>query len=135
MQSLEDLGKLILRVAIGGLMLPHGFSKFGADGIAGIQEMLVGKGLPEALGYGVYVGEIIAPLLMIVGYFTRPAATVLAVNMVVAIALAHSAQLLQMSEHGGLQLEVQYLYLLGAIAVALLGAGRYSASGGNGMWD
>ncbi len=132
---MEDVGKLILRVVIGGLMLPHGFSKVGADGIAGIQGMLAGRGLPELLAYGVYAGEIVAPLLMIVGYFTRPAAGVFAFNMLVAIALAHATQLVQLNDHGGLQLELQYLFMFGSIAIVLLGAGRYSASGGTGRWD
>lgn len=131
---MEDLGKLVLRIAVAGLMLPHGISKL-TGGIGDIQQTLNGAGLPEVLGYGVYVGEILAPLLMLVGYYTRPAAAVLAFNMVVAILLVHSNQLTDFNQHGGLQLEVQYLFLLGAVAIALLGAGKYSVSKGATKWD
>lgn len=83
-----------------------------------------------------YVGEVVAPILIVIGYFTRPAAAVFAFNMVMAIALAHSSQLLQLNRQtGGLELEMQYLYLLGGIAIALLGAGKLSISGGDGRWD
>lgn len=135
MPSLDDIGKLVLRVTIGGLMLPHGMAKFNAKGLEGIQGLLASKGLPEAMAYGVFVGEVLAPILMIIGYFTRPAATVFAFTMAMAIFLAHGNQLTQLNEHGGLQLEVQYLYLLVAVAVALLGAGKYSTSGGGTKWD
>ena len=37
--------------------------------------------------------------------------------------------------HGGLLLEVQWLYLFGALAVALIGAGRYSLGGAQGRWN
>lgn len=132
---MEDIGKLILRITVAGLMLPHGISKL-TGGIAGIQQMLTGAGLPEVLGYGVYVGEVLAPLLILIGYYTRPAAAVLAFNMVVAILLAHSTQLFQIDrEHGSIALEIQYLYLFGAVAIALLGAGKYSVSKGATKWD
>ena len=38
--------------------------------------MLAGMGLPGFLAYGAYVGEIVAPLLVLAGLFTRPAALV-----------------------------------------------------------
>jgi putative oxidoreductase len=122
----QDLGKLVLRVTIGLLMLLHGIAKLrtGVDPIAG---MLAAKGLPGVLAYGAYVGEVLAPILLIVGFQTRIAAILVAVNMVFAIGLAHAAQIFQLSEQsGGWAIELQGLYLFGAIAIALLGAGRYS---------
>lgn len=135
MPDMEDIGKLVLRITIGGLMLPHGMAKFSEKSLEGIQGILASNGLPEMLSYGVYVGEVLAPILLLVGYFTRPAAAVFAFNMLVAIYLAHASELVDLGPHGGLKLEVQYLYLLGAIAIALLGAGKFSASGGDGKWD
>lgn len=130
----EDLGRLVLRLTVGGLMLPHGIAK-ATGGLGGISSMLAAKGLPEALAYGVYVGELVAPVLIIAGWYTRPAAVVLAFNMVVAVLLAHQGDLMQLNEHGGWALELQAFYLFGALAVALLGAGKYAVSGGNGKWD
>lgn len=120
----DDAGKLVLRLALGVLILLHGISKL-MNGIGGISGMVEKAGLPPVLAYGVYVGEVLAPLLIILGVFTRPAAWIVAFNMVVAIALAHRAQLWSLTGQGGWALELQGMYLFGAIAVALLGAGRY----------
>ncbi|MBZ2208770.1 DoxX family protein [Massilia soli] len=132
--STDDLGKLVIRSAVAILVLLHGISKLtgGIDGIAG---MVAGAGLPAVFAYGVYVGEVLAPLLVLIGLWTRPAAAVMAINMVVAIMLAHSAELAQLNKQGGWALELQGMFLFGAIAVALLGAGRYSVGGINGKWN
>ncbi|SUX86412.1 DoxX [Citrobacter koseri] len=64
-------------------MLFHGLHKL-FDGIDGISNMLIAKGLPGFIAYGVLVGEVIAPCLIVLGILTRPAALVLALTMVVA---------------------------------------------------
>lgn len=130
----DDGGKLLLRVAVGVLMLLHGLFKL-ANGIGGITGMVQAAGLPPALAYGVYVGEVLAPLLLIIGLWTRPAALVVAINMVVAIVLAHGSQLFSLTKQGGWALELQGLFLFGALAVALLGAGRYSVGGLHGRFN
>jgi putative oxidoreductase len=130
----DDTGKLVLRCALAILILFHGVSKImgGVDPIIG---MIAKIGLPPALGYLVYVGEVIAPLLVLFGVWTRPAALVMAINMVAAVLLAHTEQLFQVTKSGGWALELQGLYLAASIAVALLGAGRYSIGGYNGRWN
>ena len=121
----QDLGKLVLRLTIGVLILLHGIAKL-KGGVGPIAGMLEGHGLPGVLAYGAYVGEVIAPILLIVGFQTRIAAILVAVNMVFAIGLAHAAQVFQLNQTGGWAIELQGLFLFGAIAVALLGAGRFS---------
>lgn len=130
----EDAGKLLLRVTIGGLILLHGFAKLrgGVDPIAG---MLAQHGLPGVLAYLAYVGEVLAPVAMILGIWTRPAALVVAFNMLVAIALAHAGDVAKLSDTGGWAIELQAAYLFGACAVALTGAGRYSVAGITGRWN
>lgn len=127
-------GKLLLRVLIGALMLFHGIAKLQA-GVDPIMGMLAKQGLPGELAYLAYVGEIVAPALMIIGLWTRPAALLVAANMIVAVWLAHMPDLLLINEHGGWALELQAMYLFGALAVALLGAGRYSAGGSLGRFN
>ncbi|MDA7415871.1 DoxX family protein [Xenophilus arseniciresistens] len=124
----EDLGKLVLRVALGVLILLHGIAKLG-KGVDGIGGMLAAHGLPAVLAYGVYLGELVAPALVIIGMFTRPAACVIAINMVVAIWLAHAKQLTSLSSNGGWALELQGMFLFSAIAVALIGGGRIGVGG------
>ena len=130
----EDTGKLILRVSLGVMILLHGIAKLvgGVDGIVGT---VAKTGLPGAFGYLVYMGEVLAPLLLIVGLWTRLAAVVVAINMVVAVALVHMGELFTLTKQGGWALELQGMFLFSAIAVALLGAGRFSVGGARGRFN
>jgi putative oxidoreductase len=130
----ERFGLLLLRVLVGGLMLFHGIDKIrhGIDGIIGLVER---HGLPATFGYGVYVGEVIAPIAVLIGWQTRLGAAVIAVNMVVAVWLGHWDDILRLTRHGAWAIELQAFYLGGAIAIALLGAGTLSASRGRGRFD
>ena len=129
-----NVGKLVLRVSLGLLILLHGISKIrGGPGF--ILDIVEKAGFPDPFGYLVYVGEVVAPLLVVIGLWTRAAALVIAINMIVAILLVHTGQLLQLSPEGGWALELQGLYLTVPIAIALLGAGRYSVAGSAGRWN
>ena len=129
-----DAGKLVLRVSLGELMLLHGISKV-IGGPASIVGMIAKTGLPGELGYLVYVGEVLAPLLVIVGLWTRIGAAIIAFNMVVAVYLVHMSELFTLSKSGGWALELQGFYFFTAVAVILLGAGRFSAGGTGGRFN
>jgi putative oxidoreductase len=131
---LDDQGKLVLRVLLAVLILFHGVSKL-IGGVGMIGGMLAKAGLPPALGYLVYIGEVLAPLLILVGLFTRAAALVIVVNMIVALLLVHTKQFFTLNDTGGWALELQGMYLGSAIAIALLGAGRYSLGGAGGRFN
>lgn len=130
----EDQGKLLLRVILALMLLFHGVSKL-IGGVGFISGMLEKAGLPGAFGYLVYVGEVIAPLMILLGVYTRLAALVVAINMVVALLLVHTGEFFSVNQTGGWALELQGMYLGGALAVALLGAGRYSVGGAAGRWN
>ncbi|MDQ2779127.1 MAG: DoxX family protein [Pseudomonadota bacterium] len=130
----DDTGKLVLRLALGILILLHGIAKL-SSGVGFISGMLAAHGLPGALAYGVYIGEIVAPLLLIVGLYTRPAACIIVINMLVAFALVHMKDLTTLGKQGGWALELQGMYLFTALAVALLGAGRFSMGGRAGRFN
>ncbi|HMN43113.1 MAG TPA: DoxX family protein [Povalibacter sp.] len=121
----EDYGKLILRLALGGLILFHGVAKL-TGGIGFIADVVAKAGLPSFVAYGVYVGEVVAPVLLIAGWYSRIAAAVIAINMVFAIALVHVPELFTLNGSGGWALELQGMFLFTAVAVALLGPGRFS---------
>ncbi len=120
----DDIGKLVLRLTLGILMLFHGIAKL-RYGVSGIEGMVTSHGLPGFLAYGVFVGEVLAPLLVIFGFYARIGGLIIAVNMVVAIALAHGSQLFDIGKSGGWALELQGFFLLTALAVALLGPGKF----------
>lgn len=132
--TLQDTGKLLLRVGLGVLILLHGIAKV-SNGVDGILATVQGAGLPREAGYLVYVGEVVAPILVILGFLTRPAALVIAINMGVAVYLVHAAQLFTLGPQGGWALELQGIYFIAAIVIACLGAGRYSAGGDTGRWN
>jgi putative oxidoreductase len=134
LHSRDDQGKLILRVILAALVLFHGVSKL-IGGIGFVTGMLEKAGLPGVFGYLVYIGEVIAPLMILFGVYTRAAALVVVINMVVALLLVHTSQFFTVNETGGWALELQAMYLGGAIVVALLGAGRYSVGGAAGRWN
>ncbi len=123
MKHQPDLAKLLLRLSLGGMLLLHGISKL-QNGVGGIVAMTSNAGLPGFIGYGVFVGEIIAPLMIMVGLYSRIGGVLAAVNMLFAIGLAHSAEILALGKHGGWAIELQMFYLMTAICVALLGSGR-----------
>ena len=123
----ESAGKLILRLALGVLILLHGIAKL-MGGIDFITSSVRAAGLPSFVAYGVYIGEVIAPLMVIIGWYSRLGAAIIAINMLLAIALVHKAQLLALGQTGGWALELQGMFLFSALAIALLGPGRFSVN-------
>ena len=130
----DDLGKLILRLMLGILLLMHGLHKL-MNGLEGIHAIVSTNGWPYWMAYGVLIGEVLAPALIILGVLTRLGAVVIAVNMIVAVFLAHGHQLLQLTKTGGWILELQGMFFLSAIVVALIGAGQYSLGGTRGRFN
>ncbi|MCP1673243.1 putative oxidoreductase [Natronocella acetinitrilica] len=129
LHALDDgIGKIVLRLTLGLLMLPHGIAKLG--GVGGIQGMLSNAGLPEILAYGVFVGEILAPIMLIIGFYARWGAVLIVINMIFAIFLAHSHEILMINERGIIQLELQYFFLMTGVALIFTGPGPLSVNRG-----
>lgn len=120
----DDLGKLIVRLCVGGLMLFHGVNKI-TNGISGIEGFMESQGLPTFFAYGAYIGEVLAPLLIIVGYQVRIAAALEAFTMLVAIYVATGFEIFALDKHGGWVIELHLLYMLPCIALIFMGGGRY----------
>ncbi len=120
-----DIGRLVLRLMLGGMMLFHGVDK-ALHGIAFIKGLVSKEGLPEVFAYAVYAGEILAPLFLIIGWKSRFWAGIVAVNMLVAMYLTKMGSFMALGEHGAWAVEVPMFYLLSALAIALLGSGKYA---------
>ena len=130
----SDLGKLILRLLVGLLLLFHGIDKL-QHGYGFVEQMLVKAGFPGYFSHLVLVGELLAPFFMILGLYTRQAALIQAFVMLMAIFLVHTKELFSVSPHGGYALELQAFYFFGALAVFFLGAGCFNLARGIGPWD
>ena len=123
----EAMGKLILRLTVGILLLLHGVAKIMHPGsLEFIASSLASAGLPAEISYAIYIGEVIAPLMLILGYYTRIGGLIIVVNMLFAIGLVHQHEIFSLSKHGGWSLELQAFYLLGGLSVVLLGSGKYA---------
>lgn len=130
----KDLELLILRLSVGLLMLPHGIHKLLNSGALGyIQSLLEAKGLPAFISYGVFVGEIIAPLLIVIGFRTRISALVLAATGLMILFLEYD-NLFALTQYGGWVAELAGLFLFGALSLAFTGGGKYALSTNN-QWD
>ncbi len=124
----DAAGKLILRLTVGILILFHGVSKIlHPDVLDMISKQLATAGLPAVVAYGVYFGEVVAPLMIVFGIFARIGGLIVTVNMIFAIWLVHTSQLLTMSKTGGWALELQGFYLLCGLAIFFLGSGKFGA--------
>ncbi|WP_440589985.1 DoxX family protein [Providencia huaxiensis] len=123
--SHEDAGRLLLRLAVGGLMLFHGMSKL-MTGASGIKALLASYGLPEFIAYGTILGEVVAPILIILGILTRPSALLVAFTMVVAWLMIGLDKTFLLDKTGAWAIESIVYFFLGGIALAFLGAGKYS---------
>ena len=121
--NLNDTGKLILRLTLGILILLHGVSKL-MNGIGPIEGMVTGMGMPAFIAYGVFAGEVLGPLLLIIGFYARIGAALIAINMIFAIVLAHTDELTRLTQTGGWALELQGMFLATAVALMLMGPGR-----------
>jgi len=122
-----DFGKLLLRLTFGILMLFHGVAKID-HGVGWIAALLEEKGLPGFIAYGVFIGEIVTPILIITGWFIRPAAFIYAFNLLVATLLVGTGKFFTVTKVGAWGLESEALYFLGGLCIMFLGAGKYSLS-------
>ncbi|MBL1242871.1 MAG: DoxX family protein [Sulfurimonas sp.] len=121
-----DIAKLILRLSTGVLILFHGIYKV-IHGIGGVKVMLSNAGLPEFFSYGVYLGEVVAPIFIILGLYARVASMVLGANMLMAIFLSYGFSF-SLAKYGGLTIESPLLFLIMSILIVLLGSGKYSVN-------
>ncbi len=129
----NTIGLLLLRCTIGILILFHGIANMSSNYIF-IKGVLEGYQIPGFLAYGVFIGEIIAPMLVVIGYRVRLNSLIIAFNFLIAILLAHSSDIFSLNQFGGWGIELQALYLFGSMTIFFLGAGRYAVST-NSKWD
>lgn len=120
----SDIARLLLRLTA-GMMLFHGINKI-FHGIDGIKHLTAASGLPEFFAYGVYLGEVVAPIMIIIGYYSRIGALIMAFTMANAIYLAHASELFTLNKHGAPSAELPLIYLLLSLVIAFSGPGKFA---------
>ncbi|QZE15422.1 DoxX family protein [Halosquirtibacter laminarini] len=115
-----SLALLVLRVALGLLMITHGWGKFEA------YDTLIAKEQFPAIVISVKVSvilaifaELVCAALVVIGAFTRLATIPLIITMLVAVLLIHAGDPIG-------QKELAILYLVGFIALFIMGPGKFS---------
>jgi putative oxidoreductase len=120
---------LLLRLGLGLTFLFAGLEKVlgGIDGVV-VYFGDIGIPWPEALAPFVAYLELLGGVALLIGLLARPTGVLLAAEMVTAILVVRLPDALQQgslaSGFGAVRLEV--MLAVGAICVALLGAGRWS---------
>lgn len=124
-----DLAALVLRLTLGTVLIAHGLLKLVVFTPAGTAAFFEKIGLPGPLAYLVIAAELAAGIAIVVGWRTRLAAAAI-VPILFGSALPHVPNGWLFSAPGG---GWEYSAFLGftAIAVALLGEGRYAIGGGS----
>jgi putative oxidoreductase len=133
LKTQDDVVPLILRVLLAIVMFPHGAQKalgwFGGYGFAGTMHFFTGMGIPAVFAALAIAAEFLGSIGLFLGLLTRVAVFGIAVNMVVAIMLVHSANGFFMNWTGQQKGEgFEYHLLAIAICVALMitGGGKLS---------
>ena len=116
-----DLGILFARLGLGVCLFMHGFAKI-LHGIGGVKSILTKAGLPEVMAYGFYVGEVVAPIMIILGIFSR-IGTLLVMIMYAYHGLGN---LLDLASTGGFKAEILYLYITLSLCIIFNGSGKYA---------
>jgi putative oxidoreductase len=122
--SLQGWGLTILRVVVGIIFLAHGYQKLFKFGFHGVAEMFGHLGIPLPALFAVVVTlvEFVGGILLIIGFATRIAAALIAIDMVVAIFAVHLKR--GFFNPGGF--EYPLILLAATLCLVLAGGGAFS---------
>lgn len=133
MQTDDDVGMLIVRLALGIVMFPHGAQKllgwFGGGGFSGTMQGMTQMGLPAVIVFLVIVFEFFGSLSLITGFLGRVGAFGIFCVMVGAVLTVHLHNGFFMNWMGtqkGEGFEYHLLAIGIAIAVMIKGSGAFS---------
>jgi len=136
-QTDEAWSALILRMALGVVIFPHGAQKalgwYGGFGFAGTMGMFTEKmHLPAVIAFLVIIGEFFGSLGLILGFLTRFTAASYVLIMLGAVAMVHWPNGFFMNWFGqqaGEGFEYHLLVIGMSLALLLAGGGKWSADG------
>lgn len=127
------IGPAIARIGLGVVMFPHGAQKvlgwFGGPGFSGAMAGFEKMGIPGPLGFLAIMTEFVGALMLITGTFTRLAAIAVAIEMLVAVGIAHAKVgffMNWMGKQAGEGFEYHILAIALGLALVALGGGLAS---------
>ena len=125
---MTSLALLIARIGLGIVFVAHGWQKFDEMGLAGTQAGFakMGAPAPELTAYYSTFVELIGGAALLIGAFTAVAGVLLALDMLGAFLIVHIDKGVFVAG-GGYELVVALG--VGALLLAVFGAGRYSVDG------
>lgn len=117
-----NLATLLLRLGMGGLMIPHGYDKL--IHFAQYREKFINfLGMGQTLSLALVIfSEFFCAMFLVMGLFSRIVLIPLIIGVSVALFKAHHGHIFGDGEHAG-------LYLFGFAALLLLGPGKISVDG------
>ena len=117
---------MFARLGLGVCLFMHGFAKI-LHGIGGVKSILTKAGLPEIVAYGSYIGEVVAPIMIILGIFSRIGALlVIGTSLTIMYAYHGLGNLLELTNVGGFKAEILYLYIALSLCIIFSGSGKYA---------
>lgn len=126
--ALTDLALLLSRVALGLILLAHGWQKFNEWTLDGTAAAFADMGIPAATAaatFSTFV-EMIGGAALILGAFTPVVALLNIGNLLGALALVHAGNGVFVGDNG---YELVLALAAGLLVVATMGAGRFSVDG------
>jgi len=124
-ESCAPYSYAIMRFATGAILVPHGVNKILNTPIAKFAPNITAKGMPfpEALSYLTYFAESVAAACLAIGLFTRIAAAIVGIEMIVIVILFQWQFGYFWTNRG---YEFALLWVILCIAIFFKGGGRYS---------
>lgn len=127
-----SLGELLLRITLAAVLFPHGAQKvlgwFGGPGWRQSYDFFTKSGIPGPLALTAMLTEFLAPIALLLGFMTRPAALGVVILMIVAMSKhIHNGFFMNwFANKKGEGFEYHIIYIGAALALFFTGAGVFS---------
>lgn len=130
----SSLGLFFLRLIFGSSFLLHGFHKVQhfSTSMEGIKNLLIQAKIPDFLAYGVFIGEVLAPFLIIIGFYTRISSAIVFFNCLVilyvtqikSLDLSQVFNIFAIGDKGEFSNELVFLYIACSLCFLFTGSGK-----------
>lgn len=120
----NDVAKLLLRLSVGVLLLFHGWAKIN-HGVGFIEGLMANYGIPKFFAYVVYLGEVLAPIMLIIGVRVKVASILVMATMGVAFLMVHLKNPFSITSTGALGIENLLFFFIISLCIYIFGGGKY----------